>query len=95
MPNRIQRKRTKGWRMPPDTVSITRPGRWGNPYPVPQFYPETSLALFTLYATNRHRADPGWLAPLVGKHLACWCAEGAPCHGDILLALANGWPLPR
>ena len=32
MPKRIQRKREKGWRMPPNTVSVTRPGRWGNPY---------------------------------------------------------------
>ena len=31
-PIRVQRKRTKGWRMPPNTVSVTRPGRWGNPF---------------------------------------------------------------
>lgn len=31
-PVRIQRKRTKGWRMPPNTVSVTRPGKWGNPF---------------------------------------------------------------
>ncbi len=31
-PVRIQRKRTKGWRMPPNTMSVTRPGPWGNPY---------------------------------------------------------------
>ena len=31
-PQRIQRKRTKGWRMPRDTVSVTRPGKYGNPY---------------------------------------------------------------
>ncbi len=32
MPVRIQRKRTKGWRMPPNTVSVARPGLWGNPF---------------------------------------------------------------
>lgn len=26
---------------------------------------------------------------LRGKDLACWCKEGAPCHADILLELAN------
>lgn len=26
----IQRQRTKGWKMPPNTVSVTRPGKWGN-----------------------------------------------------------------
>ncbi|MCP1384851.1 DUF4326 domain-containing protein [Runella salmonicolor] len=28
---RIQRKRTKGYRIPENAVSITRPGQWGNP----------------------------------------------------------------
>ena len=27
---RIQRKRTKGWRMPENTVYVGRPTRWGN-----------------------------------------------------------------
>lgn len=31
-PKRIQRKRAKGWRMPPNTVSVTRPGPFGNPF---------------------------------------------------------------
>ncbi len=31
-PIRIQRKRTKGWKMPPNTVCVTRPGKWGNPF---------------------------------------------------------------
>lgn len=33
-PQRIQRKRTKGWRLPPNTICVTRPGKWGNPYKV-------------------------------------------------------------
>lgn len=32
MPERIQRKRTKGWKMPENTVSVTRPGPFGNPW---------------------------------------------------------------
>lgn len=32
MPERIQRKRTKGWRMPPNTVYVGRGSKWGNPY---------------------------------------------------------------
>jgi hypothetical protein len=31
-PKRIQRKRTKGWRMPPGAVSVCRPGKHGNPF---------------------------------------------------------------
>jgi hypothetical protein len=30
MPTRIQRKRTKGWRMPEGAVYVGRPTRWGN-----------------------------------------------------------------
>lgn len=30
MPIRIQRKRTKGWKMPPNTVYVGRPTKWGN-----------------------------------------------------------------
>lgn len=30
-PRRIQRRRTKGWRTPPNTVIVTRPSRFGNP----------------------------------------------------------------
>lgn len=30
-PTRIQRKRTKGWKMPENTVYVGRPSKWGNP----------------------------------------------------------------
>lgn len=33
-PSRIQRKRTKGWRMPPDAVYVGRPTKWGNPFDI-------------------------------------------------------------
>lgn len=34
MPIRIQRKRTKGWKMPANTVYVGRPSKWGNPFKV-------------------------------------------------------------
>jgi len=34
MPERIQRQRTRGWRLPPGAVYVGRPSRWGNPYRV-------------------------------------------------------------
>lgn len=34
MPERIQRKRTAGWRMPAGAVYVGRPTRWGNPWSV-------------------------------------------------------------
>jgi len=31
-PKRIQRRRIKGWRMPPNTIYVGRPTMWGNPF---------------------------------------------------------------
>lgn len=44
MPKRIQRKRTRGWKMPPNTVYVGRPSKWGNPFKVDKtFYKEFIL----------------------------------------------------
>lgn len=32
MVKRIQRKRVKGWKKPPNTVIVSRPSKWGNPF---------------------------------------------------------------
>lgn len=32
MTQRIQRRRTKGWRMPEGAVYVGRGSKWGNPY---------------------------------------------------------------
>ena len=32
MPERIQLSRRKGWRMPANTVKVSRPGKFGNPF---------------------------------------------------------------
>lgn len=37
MPIRIQRQRTKGWRMQPGAVYVGRPTKWGNPF-TPDMY---------------------------------------------------------
>jgi hypothetical protein len=101
MPERIQRKREKGWRIPENAVSVTRPGRWGNPFKVgsvyglPYFYQpliatlENYLTLFGTYALAQLAENPDWLRPLRGKDLACFCPLDQPCHADILLRLAN------
>jgi len=44
MPERIQRRRVKGWRKPPNTVCVTRPSRWENPFKVlPDLPPGTEI----------------------------------------------------
>lgn len=44
-PQRIQRKRTKGWRMPANTVYVGRPTKFGNPFTLLQCYEEAFLEL--------------------------------------------------
>lgn len=90
-PQRIQRSRARGWRMPPNTVSITRPGLWGNPYKVLDHGQTEAVAaferdllagklMFKVEAVRKH---------LRGKNLACFCPLDRPCHGDVLLKIAN------
>lgn len=97
-PRRIQLSRRKGWRMPENTVSVARPGRYGNQYIV-------GVNGTVAECVAWHRADledaiygsPGLhralilahLAGLRGRNVACWCGLDAPCHGDTLLDLAN------
>lgn len=94
MPKRVQRKRTKGWRMPPNTIYVGRPTRWGNPYAVSQHYPaERVVEMYRKFWGDYLANEPGALDRLKqnlgGRDLACWCKIGDPCHADVLLELAN------
>jgi uncharacterized protein DUF4326 len=98
-PKRIQRKRTKGWKMPPNTVYVGRPSKWGNPYFIASYTGISRDA--RREAVRRYRAwvyacnhlstidVPRIKSELSGKNLACWCPEGLPCHADVLLEIAN------
>lgn len=88
-PMRVQLRRAKGWRMPPNTVKVARPSRWGNPFPLSGFSREEAVRRYRLHAEVMAREAPEWwLDELRGKNLACWCGPG-PCHADVLLELAN------
>ncbi len=86
-PHRVQRKRTKGWRMPPNTIYVGRPTKWGNPYRFEDvgFSLSQFIDLIDLKLSN----DPHLLDELRCKNLACWCRLDQPCHADILLAMSN------
>lgn len=90
MPERIQRRRTKGWRMPPDAIYIGRPSRWSNPYRIGTCMVPDAQAAVDAFAANLPMSLD--LSELRGKTLVCWCRVGSPCHGDILLRLANTPP---
>lgn len=103
MPQRIQLSRKKGWRMPPNTVSVARPGRWGNPFvgdraaaveAFKQWWSgSVSVSVGPDQPIKRMAFIPPYekppLKPLRGKNLACWCPLDQPCHADVLLELAN------
>lgn len=69
---------------------MTRPTKWGNPYP---------LDLGRSVAVRRYRDDllAGRLAvsiddarrELRGRDLACYCPLDEPCHADVLLEVAS------
>ena len=44
-PRRIQLSRAKGWRKPPGAVVVSRPSRWGNPFPAGKFGHEEAVRL--------------------------------------------------
>jgi hypothetical protein len=92
-PKRVQRKRTKGWRMPPGVVYVGRPTKWGNPYVVGHLHPDASKAvglyLSDLMGGRLRVSVEDVRRELKGKTLACWCALDMPCHADVLLEIAN------
>lgn len=103
-PQRIQRRRTKGWRMPENTVYVGRGTEWGNPFRVGrqtehlahlgELTREQAVELFALHigpmgSFEYDSATMQRLRRLAGKNLACWCPLDQPCHADVLLELAN------
>lgn len=106
MADRIQMRRTKGWRKPEGAVYVGRPSKWGNPFRIGAAYclhddifitPHTAQEAVMLYRAwiDRSLRDfPDLLDELRGKDLACWCPLDAPCHADVLLELANAAPGP-
>jgi hypothetical protein len=97
MPERIQQKRTKGWRKPENTVSVARPHKYGNPLKrgdlwigVPLRTNSELVAAYRWLWENNPAYAAEARAELRGKNLMCFCPLDQPCHADVLLELANG-----
>jgi hypothetical protein len=100
-PQRVQRKRTKGWRMPENTVYVGRGSKWGNPYRVIDGQRGPAVAAFETMLMRAPMNEAGQIIyqtireELAGKNLACWCpleyfdGSKSPCHADVLLEIAN------
>ena len=83
-PRRIQRKRTRGWKMPPNTVYVGRPTMWGNHAPISDRENRAySVAWFRRWVEET--ASWAWKGraqiELRDKNLACWCRL-CPAHAD-------------
>jgi hypothetical protein len=48
-----------------------------------------ALQCFRIYIDAVVKANPVFLDELAGSNISCWCKPGEPCHGDVLLKLAN------
>lgn len=93
-PVRIQLRRTKGWKKPEGAIRVSRPTKWGNPFPVGGgWIAWTAIAL-------GYRADmPGRRAAAVALHRA-WLLgtpiDLGPSAGDLtgpVIEFANGHAL--
>jgi Domain of unknown function (DUF4326) len=93
-PRRIQLRRTKGWKNPPNTIIVSRPSRWGNPHAIGWCSccgtEHTREEALDEYEAELNDVPVSLLAQLRGKNLACWCKIGDRCHADILLKVVNG-----
>lgn len=89
MPQRIQLKRSKGWRMPPNTVKVDRSTKWGNPYKIGTCLIPDARAAVDAFSANLPLGKIRGIEELRGKDLACWCPLDQPCHADILIIEAN------
>ena len=104
MAERVQLMRTKGWRMPNNTVKVDRTTKWGNPFVVGKEYPSVpnriienrceAWALYQEFARANESLITAARSELRGKNLACWCplpknGETDFCHASELLRIAN------
>jgi len=97
VPERMQRRRTAGWRKPAGVVDVTRPTHWCNPYRVGRPWRGYRAAVDAADAVWLFRAlvaeSPTFVeqvrAELAGRDLMCWCPLSQPCHADVLLEIAN------
>lgn len=97
-PLRVQRRRIKGFRLPPGTTCVTRPGRWSNCFDTAEEFrvwfkainDETDwpgpISISDLEHMERIVRD---IKQLRGFKLACDCPLSDPCHADTLAREAN------
>jgi hypothetical protein len=84
MPERIQLRRTKGWRMPAGAVKVDRSTRWGNPFRIGDPVGDEIASDYHLSAEQAAREFRFWLdgLPTVRSNM-----PSPPSKADIRTAL--------
>lgn len=82
--------------VPPAAIYIGRPSKWGNPFAIGQDGSrEQVIAKYREWLLANSELVQHVQRELAGKDLVCFCSP-LPCHGDVLLEIANGIePAPR
>lgn len=75
MPERIQLRRTKGWRKPEGVIVVSRPGKWGNPIRITKergrFCP-----MYRVHGSPLdHHGGPSYCDMGTARHFAAWAFE--------------------
>jgi hypothetical protein len=83
----------------PNTIVVSRPSKWGNPFrfhgTTPECREKAMEESVELYKRNIGLLTNAVVQELRGKNLACWCplvdkdGNPVPCHADVLLEIAN------
>ncbi len=80
---------------PSGAISVDRSTPFGNPFIMRQEGDRDAVCdAYEQYARDRLTREPGWLVPLRGVDLVCWCQSPADvrkkrCHAETLMRLAN------
>lgn len=70
-------------------VRIDRRTKWGNPFAITaKRSRKQAIEQFEKWLLSRPALVAAVKRELRGKDLLCWCAP-LPCHGDVLLRIAN------
>jgi Domain of unknown function (DUF4326) len=95
-PERIQLRRSIGWRKPEGAIVVARPSRWGNPYRIGEGLSRAeAVELYRQHLAGSPHLVAEARTVLRGYDLACWCPLSEPCHADVLLRLANDCQVRR